>query len=245
MLGKNRINKFITTLTSIAMLLAYSSFAIAAPGVADGEITVTGQVQVNGQQVVSNSTVVSGSSIITGAESGAIINLGSNGKVELLSDSSVTLKYSDNSIVAMLNSGKIRVLNAAGVGSTVTTRSATVVADAGQANSYTVDVGCSDDVKCTQTFVETATGLVTLRSANSVKQVAAGTDAASGNLSQTGCKPCMRPGSAPRVPVAGIGGGALAAILAAAAGVAIAAILLGGDNEVTTDGGVIIVSPIG
>ena len=244
MLGKNWINKFITTLTAIAIVCTYSSVAVAATG-NDGEITVSGQVKVNGQHAVSNSTIVSGSTVSTGAESGAIVSLGSKGKIELLPDSSATLKFTDNSIVAMLSTGKVKILNSAGISSTVSTRSATVVADAGQANSYTVDVGCSDDIKCSQTFVETATGLVTLRSANSVKQVAAGTDAASGNLSQTGCKPCMRPGSAPPIPVAGIGSGALVAILAAVGGIAVAAILLGRENEVTTNGGIIVVSPIG
>ncbi len=242
MLGKNRINKFITTLSAVAMLCVSSSFAFASVG-ADGEITVTGQVTVNGQSVVSNSTVVSGSSITTGAGSGATVSLGSKGKIELLSDTTVTLKFTDNSIVAMLSTGKIRVLNSAGIGATVTTNKATVVADTGQANSFTVDVGCSDDIKCSQTFVETASGLVTLRSANTVKQVAAGTDAASGNLPQTGCKPCMRPGSTPPVPVSGISGGAIAAILAAAGGAAFLAIWLGRENNVTTDGGVIIISP--
>lgn len=243
MLGKNRINKFITTFSAIAMLFVSSSFAFAAVG-SDAEITVTGQVTVNGQSVVSNSTVVTGSSITTGAGSGATISLGSKGKIELLSDTTVILKFTDNSIVAMLSSGKIRVLNSAGIGATVTTRKATVVADTGQANSFTVDVGCSDDIKCTQTFVETASGLVTLRSSNTVKQVAAGTDAASGNLPQTGCKPCMRPGSAPPIPIAGISSGAIAAILAAAGGVALLAIWLGRENEITTDGGVTIISPI-
>jgi hypothetical protein len=244
MLGKNWIHKIITTFASVAVLLAYSSIVIAAPGNADGEITVSGQVTVNGQPAISNSTLVSGSTITTGANSGAVISLGSNGKVELLSDTSVTLKFTDNSIVTMLTTGKVRILDSAGTSSTVTTRKATVVADVGQANSYTVDVGCSDDIKCSQTFVETASGLVTLRTANTVKQVAAGTDAASGNLSQTGCKPCMRPGSAPPIPVAGISGAAMAAILAAAGGAAIAAAWLGRDNDVTTEGGITVISPI-
>ncbi len=244
MLGKNRINKFITTLSAVAMLMASSSFAIAAPANGDGEITVSGQVTVNGQPAVSSATLVSGSTVTTGADSSAIISLGSNGKVELLPDASVTLKFTDNSIVAMLQSGKIKVLNSAGIGSTVSTRSATVVADTGQSNSFTVDVGCSDEIACSQTYVETASGLVTLKSSNVVKQVVAGTNAASGNLPQTGCKPCMRPGSAQPLPVAGIGSGALVAILAAAAGIAAAAIYFGKENEVTTSGGVTIVSPI-
>ena len=241
MLGKN-IHRFITSVAAIAMICTYSAVAIAAPN-ADGGITVTGQVTVNGQSAVSDSTVVSGSTVVTGANSSAVISLGDRGKVELMHDTALTLKFTDSSIVAMITSGKVRVLSSAGIGATVTSKSATVVADAGQSNSFTVDVGCSDDVKCTQTYVETASGLVTLRSANTVKQVAAGSDAASGNLSQTGCKPCMRPGSAPATAIAGIGGGALAALLAAAGGAVIAAILLNDDQNITTDGNTTVVSP--
>ena len=243
MLGKNGIHKFITTLTTIAVMCVYSAVAIAAPTNSNGEITVTGQVTVDGQTAVSNSTVVSGSTITTGANSSATVSLGNTGKVELLADSSITLKFTDNSIVAMLTAGKIRVMNSAGVGATVTTRKATVVADTGQANSFSVDVGCSDDIKCTQTFVETASGLVTLRTSNSVKQVASGTDASSGNLNQTGCKPCMRPGSAPPIPVAGIGTGVIAALLIAAGAAAGLAIFLG-DNEISTRDSVTVISPI-
>ncbi len=243
MLGKNRIHKFITTLTTVAVMCVYSAIAIAAPS-SNGEITVSGQVTVNGQPAVSSSTVVSGSTITTGANSSATISLGNTGKVELLSDSSATLKFTDNSIVVMLTSGKTRVMNSAGIGATVTTRKATVVADTGQANSFSVDVGCSDDIKCTQTFVETASGLVTLRTSNTVKQVAAGTDASSGTLNQTGCKPCMRPGSAPPIPVAGIGTGTIAALLIGAGAAAVLAIYLGQENEVSTNGNIVVVSPI-
>ncbi len=245
MFGKN-IHKFITSLLTMAIVCTYTAMAaVAAPKPTDGGITITGQVTVNGEPAVSNSTIVSGSTITTGANSSAIISLGSRGKVELLSDSSIRLKFTDNTIVAMLSLGKIRVLNSAGVGATVSTRSGTVVADTGQANSFTVDVGCSDDIKCSQTFVETTSGLVTLRSSSSVKQVAAGANAASGNISQTGCKPCMRPVCDSCLPVAGLGGGAIAAILAAAGAAAFAAIWLSRENDINTDGGVTIVSPIG
>ncbi len=244
MLGKNRIHKFITTLTTVAVMCVYSAAALAAPTSANGEITVSGQVTVNGQPAVSNSTIVFGSTITTGANSSAIISLGTTGKVELLSDASVTLRFTDNSIVVMLTLGKIRVLNSAGIGTTVTTRKATVVGDTGRANSFSVDVGCSDDIRCSQTFVETASGLVTLRTSSTLKLVAAGTNATSGTLNQTGCKPCMRPGSAPPVPVAGLGSGAIAAILIGVGAAAVLAFYLGRDNEITTDGQITVVSPI-
>jgi hypothetical protein len=243
MLGKNILHKILTSFTLLTLMCVYSSVSIAASG-DNGQITATGKVTVNGQSAVTNSTIVSGSTIATATNSKAVVSLGSKGKVELLPETSVTLKFSDNSIVAMITSGKVRVMNASGISSTVTTNSATVVGDTGQANSFAVDVGCGDTAKCAQTFVETVAGLVTLRSGNSVKQVAAGTDASSGSPSQTGCKPCYRPGSAPPTPTTGIGTGALAAILIAAGGVGVAAFLLSRENNVTTEGNGIVVSPI-
>ncbi len=243
MLGKNIIRKSMTLLTVVAVWSAFSMAALAAPGDVMGEITVNGQVTVNGQSVVSNTTLTTGSSVTTGANSSATINLGKNGRVEVLSDSSLTLKFTDNSIVGMLMAGKVRVSNAAGIATTVTTRNSTVIGDAGQANTFGVDVGCADEDRCTQTYVETTSGLVTLRSGNTDKQVAAGTDATYGNPSQTGCKPCVRPGTAAPVITAGLGGGAIAAILLAAAGAVGAALYFGGDNETEVGGGAIVISP--
>jgi len=243
MLGINIIRKSITLLTAIAVWSAFSMAVIAAPSDVMGEITVTGQVTVNGQSVVSNATLTSGSVVTTGTAASAVINLGKNGRVEVLSDSSLTLNFADNSIVGMLASGKIRVSNAAGIATTITTKNSTIIADSGQANTFGIDVGCGDEERCTQTYVETTTGLVTLRNGSNDKQVAAGTDATYGNPSQTGCKPCLRPGTAAPVVTAGLGAGAIAAILLAAAGAVGAAVLLGSDNETEVGGGAIVISP--
>ena len=244
MLGKKLVYKSITLLTAIAVWSVFSMAVLAAPNDAMGEITVSGQVTVNGQTAVSNSTITSGSTIVTGTNSSAVVNLGKSGRVELLSDTTLTLRFSENSIVGSLTAGKVRVSNAPGIATSINTRNATVIADAGQSNIFGVDVGCADEARCTQTYVETSTGLVTLRSGTTDKQVVAGTDATFGNPSQTGCKPCLRPGSGAPVPVAGIGAGALAAILIAAAGAVGAAIYFGTqDNDVEVGGGGIVISP--
>jgi hypothetical protein len=219
MLGRNCFNKVITSLTAVAVLLVYSSVALAGAKDITGEITVSGQVTVNGQSAVSNSTIISGSTIITGADSSAIISLGKTGRIELQANSNMVLNFSDNSIVGIMSSGKAHVANSAGVATTITTKDTTVIADAGQADNFVVEVECS------HTHVDTTAGLVTMREGTNDKQVAAGTSAVAGNLSQTGCQPCLRPGSAPPVAFAGP-----IWLLLAAAGVAAAAILLGGDN---------------
>src|SRR5215204_3712264 len=234
MLSKNLMHKSFTLFTALAVWCVYSMVALAAPKDLTGEISVNGQVTVNGQQVVSNSTIVSGSTIVTGDNATAIISLGKTGRIELLANSNITLKFNDTGITGILSQGKVRVSNAAGVATTITTKDAAILADAGQANSFAVEVECS------HTHVDTLSGLVTMRTGNNDKQVASGTDAVAGNLSQTGCQPCLRPG--PDVPVAAIGTLPLLAILLAAAGGVGAAILLGSDNETTTGGGTVVVS---
>jgi hypothetical protein len=234
MFSKNLITRAITLFTAVAVWSAFSMVAFAAPNDVMGEITTSGQVTVNGQSVATNSTLTSGSTIVTGTNSSATVNLGKNGRVEVLSNSSVTLKFTENTIIGMLVAGKVRVSNTAGVGTTVTTRNAMVIADTGQANTFGVDVGCADEDRCTQTYVETTAGLVTLRSGTTDKQVAAGTDATFGNPSQTGCKPCLRPGTAAPVITSGLGVGAIAALLLAAGGAIGASVILnnGGETEI-------------
>ena len=232
MLGKNCFQKITTSITAVAVLCVYSMVGLAATKDLAGEITVTGQVTVNGQTAISNTTIVSGSTVVTGPDSSAVISLGKTGRIEVLADSNIVLNFSDSSIVGVLNSGKARVANAAGVATTITTKDTTVLADVSQADNFTVEVECS------HTHVDTTSGLVTMREGSSDKQVAAGTNATAGNLAQTGCKPCLRPNSAPPVRVAG-----WPWLLAAAAGVAGIALLLGGGNDIDSGGSVIIVSP--
>lgn len=233
MLGKNRIRKITTLFTLAAVWSVYSMVAYAVPSFVGGDVTVTGSVTINGQAAVSNSTITSGSTIVTGANSSAVISLGKTGRVEVLANTSMTLSFSDGSIIGSVNDGKARFANAAGVATTVTTKHATTIADTGQANNFTVEVECS------HTHVDTTSGLVTMREGTSDKQVAAGTSATAGNLSQTGCQPCLRPGSAPSVAVAG-----WPWLLLLAAGAAGAAIFLGTQRDDTTlGGGVVVVSP--
>lgn len=233
MLSKNLIHKSFTLLTAVAVWCVYSMVALAAPKDLTGEISVTGQVTVNGQQVVSNSTVVSGSTIVTGDNSTATISLGKTGRVELSANSNLTLKFSETGITGILSQGKARVSNSPGVAATVTTKDAAIIADAGQSNSFAVEVECS------HTHVDTISGLVTMRSGNNDKQVAAGTDATAGNLSQQGCQPCVRPG--PEVRTAGIPLWPI--LLLAAAGVG-TAVIFGSQNETTTTGTTIVVSTV-
>jgi len=233
MLGKNIIRKSVTSATLVAVWCVYSMVAFALPKDFAGEITVSGQVTVNGQPAVSNSTILSGAVVTTGGNSTATVSLGKTGRLEILADSNVNLTFSENSIIAILNDGKMRVSDAAGVASTVTTKNATFIADAGQANNFLVEVECS------HTHIDTTTGVVIMREGATDKQVAAGTTAVAGNLVQTGCKPCLRPNSTPPPAIAG-----WPWLLLLAAGAAGVGILCGVKEDGHDFGGnVIVVSP--
>ncbi|MEP6848233.1 MAG: hypothetical protein ABI999_05205 [Acidobacteriota bacterium] len=231
MLGKNYFRKFVTLTTAITVWSVYSMVALAVPNESAGEITVSGQVTVNGQSAVSNSTILSGSTIVTGAGSSATVSLGKTGRIEVLEDSNLSLRFTDNSIVGIIAQGKVRVANSSGVATTFTTKDATVIADAGQADTFVVEVECS------HTHVDSTAGIVTMREGTNDKQVSAGTTAVAGNLSQTGCKPCMRPNSAPPIRTAF----PWWLVLVGAAG---AAVLIGTSHQdPTPGGGTVVVSP--
>ncbi len=235
MLGKNFFHKITTSFTAVAILLVYSMVALAVPGDLTGEITVSGTVTVNGQPTVSNSTITSGSTIVTGAGSSAVISLGKVGRVELQENSNMVLSFSPSGIVAIVSSGTARMANGVGIATTVSTRDATVIADSSQANNFQVGLAG------TYTYVNVTSGNVTMREGSTDRQVAAGSSATAGEVGQTGCEPCLRPGSAPPLNFAGWGWFALLGL-----GAAGAAILLGTRESKKRPGGgtTVIVSPV-
>jgi hypothetical protein len=238
---RHLFKKTLTLALAITVWSVYSTVSFAASNTSKAEITVTGQVTVDGQPVVSNSTIVSGNSIVTGSNSTATISLGKLGKIEILADSALMLKFGEANITGVLSAGKLQVSNSVGIATSVTTKDAVVIADSAQANYFTVEVACAD------TVATTISGLVTMRNGGIDKQVAAGTDASVGIPAQAGCKPCFRPGGvAAPLPLAGLGAGALIALLVGAAGAIGTAVIVGtsGGGDTTIGGGIITVSPV-
>src|SRR5688500_4091257 len=139
MVGTNILRKSVTTFTMVAVWCVYSMVAFAMPGDVSGELTVSGQVTVNGQPAASNSTILSGAVINSAAGSSAVVSLGKLGRVEVQEGTSVTLRFSDSGIIAMLDSGRVRVSSSPGVASTVTTKNATFLGDVAQSNNYLVE----------------------------------------------------------------------------------------------------------
>lgn len=234
MLGKNIIRKSVTTATLVAVWCVYSMVAYALPVDVSGEITVTGQVTVNGKAAVSGATIFSDSTITTAAGSSAVVSLGKLGRVEVQPDSTMTLRFSDGSIVATLDQGRVRVSSSAGIATTVATKHGTAIGDSSQANNFVVEAECS------HTHLDTTSGVATLRDGSDDKRVAAGTTAVAGNLTQAGCKPCLRPDSAPSPNFAG--SPLLLLLAAGAAGLGIW--LATRDDDSDLGGGGTVVSPV-
>jgi len=233
MRGINIVRKFVTLTALTAVWTVYSMVAIAAPFDTTGELTVTGSVTVNGANAVSGATVFTDSTITTAQGSSAVVSLGKLGRVEVQEGTTVNLKFSDTGVIAMADLGKVRVSTPAGVASTVTTKNATFVGDASQADNFLVEAECS------HSHIDTASGVVTMREGSSAKQVVAGSTAVAGNLTQTGCAPCARPGSNP----APVFGGPLWLLAAAAVGVGLAIYFGTREDDNGGGGSVIVVSP--
>lgn len=201
MLNKNTFRKALASCLLVAVWGVSSMVTLANVGGdknALASINVAGNVTVDGKATVSNGTIVSGSTIKTGEteDSVATVDLGKLGRIQLLSQSTLVLKFDDAGIYGTLLVGKVRVMNMDGVTTTVTTQEGMVVGDNAQANTFVVETECG------RTAVNTEIGSAVLRAEGQDRQIAAGSEAVAGSLSQTGCRPCLRPFPGKPFPVA-------------------------------------------
>lgn len=236
MINRTFIHKTLAACLALAVWSVTSMVALAAAPQSNGEIAVTGTVTVDGRNVVSGSTVASGSSIITAENSSAVVSLGKTGRVELGPNTTMTLKFDNSGIYGTLNLGKVRVMNNNGFNANISTLEGMTIADANQANTFVVEKECG------HTHVDTVAGLVTLRTGGNDKQVAAGTDAMAGSIQQTGCKPCVRPGSVTPTPTLGLGLGTIAGLLLAI-GAAVGVGVVLGKSDINVDNQTTVLSP--
>ena len=238
---------------AVAVLSMYSMVVLAAPGQGQtkmsGVLTVSGDVTVDGAKAVSGATVFPDSIIATAQNSSASVSLGKLGRVELMSNSSVKLGFTEAAMNASLDAGKARVATSQGTAASVMTKDGSAVADSNQASIFTVDVECGN------TFVATQAGRVELRAGSDTKQIAAGQDATAGQATagQATTGQAAAAGQAPGTRctrlrtegMQGIGGGALAALLLAAGG-AIAAVVFAttsDNNDLQFGGNTTVISP--
>jgi len=239
MISRTWSRKSIAFCLAVAVLSVYSMVVLATPGQMgqtgpSGELSVSGQVTVNGQSAISGATVFSDSTITTAANSSAVLSLGKLGRIELLPGSTMKVSFNETSITGMLDAGRARISTPAGVSASITTKDGLAMADAKQANVFTVDTECGN------TIVATQSGNVELRAGDKTTQIAAGTQDTAGQAAPgTRCTRLKTEG------MRGLGGGALAALLLAAGGAVAAAILAGRseNNDLNFGGTVTVVSP--
>lgn len=86
-----------------------------------GELTITGKVRVNGRPAATGDIVSSGSPVQTAANSSAVVSLGKLGRVEVLPETRMKVRYDDSSISILIDAGSVRVETGPGVAATITT----------------------------------------------------------------------------------------------------------------------------
>ncbi len=192
--------------------------AIAQTTAKAGELTVAGSVTINGTQAISGATVFSGSQIKTARNSGATINLGKMGRIQLGPDSEMTLRFMEGNIGGNLTAGRAVVSTLAGTAVSVATAEGIASADGKQATTLTIDVTCGN------TRVASSRGAAKVTSGSKVEAVAAGSEVAVGQAQ--GAPRCARlatssmtdklsPAAVAALIIAGVGG-AVGGIVAAA-----------------------------
>ena len=121
------------TLTAVLQVYASGGFALAAPKAAEpaaksaarqdaqGRLTTVGDnpVTVNGNSASTGETIFSGQQIQTPAGTGATVQLGALGSVEIAPGSNVTLTFSGGMINVAVTSGCVKVNAARGVTGTI------------------------------------------------------------------------------------------------------------------------------
>lgn len=186
-----------------------------------GEIIAAGVVKVDGLKAISGQTVFSGNSIYTARNSHATIIFGRLGRIELLSDTVIKLRFDEASLTGTLDDGSMRVSIPAGVRMTVTTKDTAVVANDNQPAAFSVSI------KEGRTIVTTQTGRVYLQAEGKTQEVAAGLSAAissAGISADTSAQQSGRTQS--------FNGGRLAAVLIGiGSAITIAAIVFTGRDE--------------
>jgi ferric-dicitrate binding protein FerR (iron transport regulator) len=160
-------------------LLSVQLMAAPAPSAGErsrllGEITSFGQVQVNGLEAASGATVFPGSQFTTAEKSGATVNLGAAGRVQLASKTAATVNFGEQSLDGALAAGSITVSKPKTVASRFTTKDTEVVPETESAAVFSLSVTGGN------TVVKALSGRVQVRTGETTKLLAAGESTAVG-----------------------------------------------------------------
>ncbi len=114
------VRKALTVCSLTAVVLTYSMVALAGPGKAVGELTVSGgargesaQVTVNGEPSQSGRTVLASSTITVPEGMTATLSFGKAGKVQFGPNTTFVLGSDQDAINGSLTAGSVTVLSAA------------------------------------------------------------------------------------------------------------------------------------
>jgi ferric-dicitrate binding protein FerR (iron transport regulator) len=139
-----------------------------------GEITSFGQVQVNGLEAASGATVFPDSRYTTAEKSGATVNLGAAGRVQLSSETAATINFGARSLEGALDAGSVMVSKPGNVESRFTTKDTEVVPETESAAVFSLSVTGGN------TVVKALSGRVQVRAGGTTKLLAAGESTAVG-----------------------------------------------------------------
>lgn len=224
---------------TVALMLALGSFyslmttsALAqTQAKAAGELSVTGSVMINGTSAISGATVFSDSRIKTARNSGATVNLGKLGRVQLGPESEMTLRFTEGMLGGNLTAGRAVVNANAGVAISIATADGITAADGKQATALTIDVTCGN------TRVAANRSDAKITSGGKVERVAAGSEVAVG---QAQAPRCARLSTAGRSEP--ISAGALAALIIAGVGGAVGGIVAASQSDEVTPSQIVVSS---
>lgn len=113
------IKQALSTCLVVAILATGSMITLANSERIAGELTISGKsagaetafVLVNGETAQSGRSIFSASTIATPENTGAVINLGKSGKIELAPNTILALNFDAKGISGDLSAGRITVLN--------------------------------------------------------------------------------------------------------------------------------------
>jgi hypothetical protein len=195
---------------------------------AAGELSVKGNVTINGTSALSGATIFSDSLVKTQRGSGATINLGKLGRVQLGPESEMALRFADGSIGGNLISGRAVLSAPTGVAISVATSDGLTTADGKQASALTIDVTCGN------TRVASARNGAKVSAGGKDQYVAAGSEVAVG---QAQAPRCARLSTA-REP--GLSSGAVAALVIAGVGGAVGGIVAATQSDDVTPSSIVV-----
>ncbi len=219
------------TVGSFSSLLTNAAMAQVAPKLA-GDISVRGSVMLNGVNASNGATVFADGRVRTGSNSGATINLGKLGQVELDADSELVLRLEQNLIGGSLRAGRATVTAPKGIAINVLTADGIATAEGKDASVLTVDISCGN------IRVMSVRNEAKVTAGSRVEIVSAGKEVSIGTPQDAArCARVAQNATAKKAGGMALSGGALAALILLGVGGAVIGIVAAtqGDNAVSNN----------